>query len=76
MGYLIFLFLIQNIHCGYSLEPPLHFRVPTMYVLNKNIKNIKNFPMKLSIFGSEKILHILHGQVFVMQSTVRSSTEC
>ena len=20
--YLIFLFLIQNIHCGYSLEPP------------------------------------------------------
>ena len=27
--YLIFLFLIQNIHCGYSLEP-------TMYVLSKN----------------------------------------
>ena len=26
--YLIFLFLIQNIHCGYSLEPP------TMYVLS------------------------------------------
>ena len=35
--YLIFSFLIQNIHCGYSLEP----RVPTMYVLSKNKKNIQ-----------------------------------
>ena len=32
--YLIFLFLIQNIHCGYSLEP-------TMYVLSKNDNMVK-----------------------------------
>ena len=37
--YLFFLFLLQNIHCGYSLEPPR--RVPTIYVLSKNKKNIK-----------------------------------
>ena len=37
-----------------------------IYVLNKNKKNIKFFPMKFSIFVFEKILHTLHGQVFVM----------
>ena len=36
--YLFFLFLLQNIDCGYSLEPPQ--RVPTIYVLSKNKKNI------------------------------------
>ena len=34
--YLFFLFLLQNIDCGYSLEP-------TIYVLSKNEKNIKFF---------------------------------
>ena len=33
--YLFFLFLLQNIDCGYSLE-----RIPTIYVLSKNKKNI------------------------------------
>ena len=32
--YLVFLFLLQNIDCGYSLEPP---RVPTINVLSKII---------------------------------------
>ena len=61
--YLIFLFLIQNIHCGYSLEP--HRRdIPTMYVLNKNIKKIDVFPMKFSIFTTIKI-PLLHGKICV-----------
>ena len=57
--YLFYLFLIQNIDCGYSLEP-------TINVLSQNIKSIKIFIMKFSIFTAEKILCILHGQVFVM----------
>ena len=34
------------------------------WVLSKNKKNIKTFPTKFSIFTAEKILCILHGQVF------------
>ena len=33
------------------------------------MKNIKNFLSKFSIFTAEKILCILHGQVFVMMSS-------
>ena len=48
--YLIFLFLIQNIHYGYSLEPP---------VFKENIKKSQIFPMKFSMFTAEKkILYI------------------
>ena len=46
--YIFFLFLLQNIDCGYSLEPPL--RVPTIYVLSKNKKNIKIFQLKIFNF--------------------------
>ena len=51
--YIIFLFFIHNIHCGYRLElgSPRRFkRVPTMYVLCKNIKNIKIFKLKILLF--------------------------
>ena len=41
-------------------------RVPTIYVLSKNKKNINIFLMKFSIFKMKKNLYILHGQVFVM----------
>ena len=44
--------------------------VPTFNVLNVNIKTIKIFPMKFSIFTAEKSLCILHGQVFVLQLTL------
>ena len=64
--YLFFLFLLQNIDCGYSLEPP------TIYVLSKNKKNIEFFMMKFSIFTGEKNLCILHGQVFVMFGSVKN----
>ena len=47
-AFLFFLFLIQNIACGYSL------RVPTIYVLSKRIKNVNIFPSEFSMFASEK----------------------
>ena len=55
--YLFFLFLLQNIDCGYSLEP-------TIYVLSKNKKNIIIFPRKIFIFYNFKNLCILHGHCF------------
>ena len=70
--YLFFLLLIQNIDCGYSLEsPPRRFLlVPTIYVLSKNKKNIKKFPMNFSIFTARKYLHILYRQFFIMHAHV------
>ena len=46
---------------------------PTIYVLSKNKKNIKIFVMKFSIFifTAEKNLCVLHGQVFVMNTTCK-----
>ena len=37
-----------------------------MYVLSEKIKNIKIYPMKISISAFEKSLYILHGHVFIM----------
>ena len=67
--YLFFLFLLQNIDCGYSLELPQRGGsnvYPQSMFLGKNKKNIKDFLMKFSIFTEEKNLCILHGQVLVM----------
>ena len=50
--------MLQNIDCGYSLEPPLCF--------GAKIRKISFFLMKFSFFTGEKNLCILHGQVFVM----------
>ena len=61
--YLFFLFLLQNKDFGYSLEPP---RVPTIYFLSKNKKNIKIFSYEHFQFLQLKNLCILHGYVFVM----------
>ena len=61
----IFLFLIQNVDCGYSLEAVLS--VPTIYDLNKNIKNIKIVLIKFFNFYSWKNLCILHRCVFIME---------
>ena len=41
---IFFFILLQNIDCGYSLEPFKH--VPRIYVLSKNKKNIKHFQLK------------------------------
>ena len=50
---LFFLFLLQNIDCGYSLEPPRRGGsnvYPQSNVLSKNNKNINFFPVKIFIF--------------------------
>ena len=67
--------MLQNIDCGYSLEPPHQggsnvepphqggsnvYQRLVYYVLSKN------FHMKFLFFTTERILCILHGQVFVM----------
>ena len=48
----IFNILAQNIHCGYTLEPPRRlprrfYRVPTMYVLDQK-KKIRYTPANLN----------------------------
>ena len=63
--YLVFLFLLQNIDCGYSLEPPWQ-RVPTIDVLIKNIKDIENVLLKNLFFYNFKNMCILHKHVFVL----------
>ena len=71
--YLFFLFLLQNIDCGYSLEPPRRGgsnMYPQSMFWAKIRKNIKIFPMKSLIFTDEKNFCILHGQVFVMGSNI------
>ena len=50
--YLFFLFLLQNIDCGYSLEPP------RFYVLSKNKKNIKTFLLKIFNFYNLRKIYI------------------
>ena len=58
--YLFFLFLLQNIDCGYSLEPLRRFlRVPTIYVLSKNKKNIKKKSSENYHFYSREILQYI-----------------
>ena len=47
---LLFLILLQNIDCGYSLSARRISHVPTIYILNKNKKNIKNFQLKMFNF--------------------------
>ena len=56
--YIIFLLLIQNIYCGYSLEPPRRSLCTTMYVLKKDIKNSDFFQMKFSVFTAEKKIFV------------------
>ena len=74
MVYQFYLFLVQYIDCGYSLEHPLRGGEAVLTCTHdlclkqKYKKNLKNFLMKFSIFTAEKDLCtcILHGQVFVM----------
>ena len=48
----LFPFLLQNIDS-----------VPTIYVLSKHIKTVKNFLLKFLIFTTWEKLSILHGHV-------------
>ena len=55
--YLFFLFLLQNIDCGYSLEPPHRggSNMYPQYVLSINNKNINFFPVKIFIFKTKEV---------------------
>ena len=66
--YLFFLFLLQNIDCGYSLEPPRRggSNVYPQSVLSKNKKNVKKNSNEIVDFHNQKIFCIVHGRVFVM----------
>ena len=57
--YLFSLFLLQNIDCGYSLEPL------TIYVLSK-IEKYFFFLLKIFNFHNFKNLFSLHGHDFVI----------
>ena len=51
--YIIFLYLLKNIDCrrgGSNEYPQSMFRVPTIYVLSRNMKNIRIFYLKIFIF--------------------------
>ena len=55
--YLFFLFLLQNIDCGYSLETPRRggSNVYPQSVLSKNKENIKKFQLEIFPFLKLKI---------------------
>ena len=53
--YLFFLFLLQNIDCGYLLEPPC---LPTIYILSKNKKYIKNSTKNFHFLQLKKSLYV------------------
>ena len=81
MGYagvhLFFLFLLQNIDCGYSLEPPRRggsYEYPQSMFRSKNKKNIQNFQLKIFQFLKLKNLCLLHGKVFVMSPAITHPT--
>ena len=75
--YLFFLFLLQNIDCGYTLEPPRRGgsnEYPQSMFWSKNKKNIRNFLMKIFLFYNLKNLCILHGHVFIIISVMHVHT--
>ena len=51
--YIIFLISTQNIDCGYSLEPPRRggSNEYQQSVLNRNMKNMRNFYLKIFSFS-------------------------
>ena len=76
----VYLFLLQNIDCGYSLEPP-HRGGSNVYPQSMFWAKIRKISSVLRLvkffnFYNRKNLCILHGQVFIMQcsSTSRSSS--
>ena len=56
---MISIFLIQNIHCGHSLEPPR-----LKYIYKKKKKSFFSRRRKFSYFFLRTNLCILHRQVF------------
>ena len=69
--YVVFLIYTHNIDCGYSLEPPR--RVPTIYVLSRNMKYIKVFLSEIFQFLEVKFSIYLNRFVFVMHFLIHCS---
>ena len=68
--YLFFLFLLQNIDCGYSLEPPQRggSNVYPHSMFRPKIRKISKFFLwNFQFLQVKKNLCILHGHVFVMR---------
>ena len=63
--YLIFLFLLQNIDCGYSLGGSTVYPQSTIYVSSKNKKNVKKFHKRIIISTAVKNRSIVHGHFIV-----------
>ena len=72
--YLFFLFLLQNIDCGYSLEPPRRGG-SNVYPQSMFRAKIRKISKKISTenfqFLQLKNLCILHGRVFIMKHNIR-----
>ena len=69
--YIIFLFLLKNIDCGYSLEPPRRGgsnEYSQSMFLSRNMKNIRIFYLKIFISWVVKFSVYLNRNVFVMYS--------
>ena len=59
--YIIFFISAQNIDCGYSLELPQQGssnKYPQSMFLKRNMKNIRIFVWKLSVFGGEISIYL------------------
>ena len=68
--YYFFLFLLKNIDCVFSLEPPRRGgsnEVHTIYVLSRNMKNVRIFLSEYFQFLVVKFSIYLNRRVFVMQ---------
>ena len=68
--YIIFIILLKNIDCGYSLEPPRRggSNEYPIYVLSRNMKNIRIFLSENFPFLVVKFSIHLNRRVFVMVS--------
>ena len=72
---LIFLISAQNIDCGCSLEPPRRggSNEYPLYVLSRNLKNIKSFLSEIFQFLEVKISIYLNRRIFVMIYTINEN---
>ena len=70
--YLFFLFLLQNIDCGYSLEPLGEAVLTCTHNLcfEQKQEKYQKFSDEIFNFYNFKNLCILHGQVFIMFGTL------
>ena len=76
--YIICLISAQNIDCGYSLEPPRRGgfkRVPTIYDLSRNMKNIKSFLSENFQLLEVKFSIYLNRLVFVMKQRMDAKVD-